>query len=220
MSNPDSFIDEVTEEVRKDRIQAFLRRWAWLGVLIVVLVVGGAAVTEWRRAQAEAEAQSFGDAILSALSAPDVAARRAALGEIEPADAEQTTLLTLLRAAAFARGDDAQPVVARGALLELLEGADDLSPIYRDLVMLKVILLGGTGDSMQDGIMLDEIAAPGRPYRTLAVEQQALMALEAGDEATAITLLRVLTEEAGVTDALRRRALQLIVALGASPDPA
>ncbi|MEM7643828.1 MAG: hypothetical protein AAF366_15045 [Pseudomonadota bacterium] len=219
MSNPDSFVNEVTEEVRKDRIQAFLRRWAWLGVSIVILVVGGAAVTEWRRAQAEASAEAFGDAILAALSGPDLPARRAALSAIEPDDDNQAALLALLRATAANSGDDAQPVVARGALMALAESGD-LNPVYRDLAVLKMILAGGSGDGMQDAVLLEGLAAPGAPYRSLAIEQQALMALADGDEATAITLFRLLTEEAGVSDALRRRALQVMVALGVSPDPA
>ena len=94
------------------------------------------------------------------------------------------------------------------------------SPAYRDLALLKVILAGGTGDPMQDTFVLDELAAPGAPYRLLAIEQQALTALEAGDEDTAVTLLRALTQEAGVTEALRRRAALVMEALGVSPDPA
>jgi hypothetical protein len=48
MANTDSFIDEVNEEVRRDRLFAFFRKWAWLAILIVVLVVGGAAYLEYR----------------------------------------------------------------------------------------------------------------------------------------------------------------------------
>jgi hypothetical protein len=33
MANTDSFIDEVNEEVRRDRLFAFFRKWAWLAVL-------------------------------------------------------------------------------------------------------------------------------------------------------------------------------------------
>ncbi|MEM7710479.1 MAG: hypothetical protein AAF264_06960 [Pseudomonadota bacterium] len=220
MSNPDSFIDEVTEEVRKDRMQAFLRRWAWLGVLIVVLIVGGAAFTEWRRAQADASAQAFGDAILTALAGDDMTSRRAALAEITPEEPAQAALLTLLRATAFATGEDPDPQAARGALVTLAEEGEALDPAYRDLALLKVILAGGTGDPMQDTFVLDELAAPGAPYRLLAIEQQALAALAAGDEETAVTFFRVLTQEAGVTEALRRRAALVMEALGVSPEPA
>ena len=40
MSNPDSFIDEVTEEVRRDKLFALFRKWGWVGVLLVVVIVG------------------------------------------------------------------------------------------------------------------------------------------------------------------------------------
>ena len=48
MSDTDSFIDEVTEEVRRDRMYLLLRRWGWVGVVAVILIVGGAAFNEVR----------------------------------------------------------------------------------------------------------------------------------------------------------------------------
>ena len=48
VSNPDSFIDEVTEEVRRDKLFAFFRRYGWIGVVLALLIVGGAAYSEWQ----------------------------------------------------------------------------------------------------------------------------------------------------------------------------
>lgn len=48
MSNPDSFIDEVTDEVRRDRLFATFRKYGWIGGLLVALIVGGAAYNEWQ----------------------------------------------------------------------------------------------------------------------------------------------------------------------------
>ena len=50
MSNPESFIDEVNEELKRDRLFALMRKYAWIAVLAVVLIVGGAAWNEWRKA--------------------------------------------------------------------------------------------------------------------------------------------------------------------------
>ncbi|MCK0167109.1 hypothetical protein MWU52_06060 [Jannaschia sp. S6380] len=219
MSNPESFINEVSEEVRRDRLYALMRRWGWVAILLILLLVGGAAFNEWRRAQAEDRAQVFGTALLDALEGEDMAARRAALAGIEPADAQQAAILTLLRATATLNGEGGDAASARAELLALAD-AEELSVTYRHLALVKAMLAGGTGDAAQDGAILEELAAPGAPYRPIAVELQALRALEAGDEATALTLLRILTEDAEATEALRRRALQLIVALGASPEPA
>ena len=48
MSNNESFIDEVTEEVRRDRLFAMFRKYGWIGVVLVLGVVGGAAYTDWQ----------------------------------------------------------------------------------------------------------------------------------------------------------------------------
>ena len=61
MSETDSFIEEVTEEVRRDRLYGLLKRWGWAGILFVLIVVGGAAWNEWSKAQARAAAEALGD---------------------------------------------------------------------------------------------------------------------------------------------------------------
>lgn len=213
MSNTDSFIDEVTEDLRRDRMSMLLRRWGWVAVLAVVVLVGGAAFNEWRKAQAEARAQAFGDALVSALDAADPAT---ALAAVEAASPEQGIVLALARAGTLA---DAAPAEAAATLLALGDDAT-LPADYRDLALLKAIWLGGSGDAARDAAILADLATPGRPYRPLAVEQQAFAAIAAGDPATAATLLRLLTEDAEASEALRQRARQTIVALGLEAEPA
>ena len=89
MSDTDSFIDEVTEEVRRDQLFALFRKYGWIGVLAIVLIVGAASWKEWQKAQAEASAQAFGDAIVAAMGSNDSATRAKALAEFdlpEPAE--------------------------------------------------------------------------------------------------------------------------------------
>ena len=60
MSDTDSFIEEVTEEVRRDRLFALMRRYGWIAVAAVLLLVGGTAYREYARAAEAAKAQAFG----------------------------------------------------------------------------------------------------------------------------------------------------------------
>ncbi|CUH28908.1 hypothetical protein JSE7799_00826 [Jannaschia seosinensis] len=219
MSNSESFIEEVNEEVRRDRLYGLMRRWGWVPVLAVLLLVGGAIWSEWSASREAARAQAFGDAVLAALSADDLAARRDALAGITPAEPSQAAVLSFLEATAALNAGNGDTEAARAELLALAN-QPGIDANYRHLALMKVVLAGGTGDAARDGAILDELAAPGAPYRTLAVEQQALRALAAGDRATALTLLRALTEDAETTPALRRRAQQLIVALGEEVAPA
>ncbi|PWJ21171.1 hypothetical protein [Jannaschia seohaensis] len=219
MSNPESFIEEVTEEVRRDRTMALMKRWGPVALAVVVVIVGGAAWNEWQKASAQSQAQAFGDALITALGGEDIAARRDAIAAVEPAREEQQAILALLNATALNNGEGGDPAAARARLLQLAE-TPGLAPLYRDIANLKAIMLGGTGDAAQDAAILETLALPGAPFRPLAIEQQAVQAMAAGDMATAVTLLRALTEDATATADLRRRAAETIVALGASPDPA
>ena len=215
MSNTDSFIEEVTEEVRRDKLFALMRKWGWLPAVIVVGLVGGAAYNEWSKARAQSQAQAFGDAVLAGL-APG--ASPTLLQALPTADANQELVKTLLLASADAA--DGADHVETAAALQALAETDGLPPLYRQLALLKAQMAGGTGDGARDTRILEELATPGTPFRPLAMELQALRQIEAGNAEGAIELLQQVLEEAGATDTLRRRALQVIVALGGNPTPA
>ncbi len=144
MSNPDSFIEEVTEEVRRDRLFKLFRKYGWIGGLAVIGIVGGAAWNEWSKSRAEARAQAFGDAIVDALDTGTPEERRAALGAV-PSDGAQTALLELVLSS-DSQGDMAENLAA----LDKVAADTTLSPAYRDLAVLRRVLLAGTDVALAD----------------------------------------------------------------------
>ncbi|MCB2137073.1 MAG: hypothetical protein KDE08_14190 [Rhodobacteraceae bacterium] len=221
MSDTDSFIDEVTEEVRRDRLFALMRKYGWIGIALVVLIVGGAAYTEWQKASAKAAAEAFGDAVLAAMQSDDSAARVAALDAIAAeagTEGGRTAVVQFLAAAEALTVEDRAGALDR---LQTLAADPALPASLRQLAELKRVILAGDSMAAEErDLTLAGLAAPGAPFRPLAMEQQAmaLMAAEKPDEALA--LLRQLLQEPGVTAGLRRRATQLIVVLGGDPDGA
>lgn len=214
MSNPDSFIAEVTEEVRRDRLFALFRRYGWIAVLAVVLVVGGAAWNEWRKARDRAAAEAFGDAVLSALGVDDRAGRAGTLAAIDAAGG-RGAVLGLLAAAEAVAAEDRDAALARLAAV----AADATLPAsYRSLATLKRVMLAGTAMPVAEReAALAPLAAAGAPFRALALEQQAILRVEAGDGAAAAALLNQVLDEPGITSAQRRRVSQLLVAIAAPP---
>lgn len=214
MSNPDSFIDEVTDEVRRDRLFAMFRKYGWIGVLVVVFIVGGAAFNEWRKSAADARAEAFGDAVLDALDMGGVEERRDALGAIA-ADGDQKAVLQLLLAS--------DPDTDREATLAALDGlANDATQpqSYRDLATLRrVIVLGADASVADRRAALDPIAAAGRPFRTLALEQMAYLLVEEKKTDEAVAALTALMQDQEAPAGLRSRAEQVIVALGGEVQP-
>lgn len=207
MSNPESFIDEVSEEVRRDRLFAMMKRYGWIAVLLVVLLVGGAAWTEYNRAKATAAAQEAGDGILAALEFDDSTQRSEALAAL-PASA----ITALIASSELQLAGDLE---AAAAALDGLVADMTVAQVYRDIAAFKAILLRHDGTSPEDRkIALAPLTAPGSELRLLAMEQTALADIELGDIDAALAGLMAILEDAAVTRGLRDRASSLIVALG------
>ena len=215
MSQTDSFIEEVTEEVRRDRVFALIRKYGWIAILAVMLIVGGAAWREYQKAQIRAEAEGLGASLLAALEQDDAGARVAALENIAPARPGGEAVVAMLKAAEQGRSGDA----ANGAAtLNALAVNPDVPAIYRQIASFKALLLAA--DTMEPGELrsqLEGIIQSGSPMRLLAEEQIALVDAKLGDTQAAIDRLNRILQDADVTAGLRRRATQLIVAMNGEP---
>lgn len=211
MSDTDSFIDEVTEEVRRDRLFALMRRYGWIAVLAVFVLVGGAAWNEWNKAQKRSAAEDFGDRMLAALETEDEAARIQALGAIDAVTPAGKAVLDMLTASEQVASDP------KGAATRLLALADspDVESIYRQIATLKAVMIPDAGLSLDDRrSRLDGLALSAGLMHLLAEEQLAMLDIEAGDNEAAIVRLRQVILDAGATAGLRNRATQVMVALG------
>ncbi|RED11313.1 hypothetical protein [Pontivivens insulae] len=211
MSNPDSFIDEVSEEVRRDQFYGYLRRYGWIGATVIIAIVGGAAYVEWSKASAEADAQVSGGVIDSALQIEEPAARADALAEVTVGDAD--VVARFAQVTSLQQADDAE---GAAALLEELMAGDGL---YADLATLRRVGLPGAVPSPEERIALVEpIIAAGGSFSLLATEQRALALIEMGEVEEAQDILAGLLDAPLATGALRNRAAQMIFATGGTLD--
>ena len=209
MSQTDSFIEEVTEEVRRDRLFALIKKWGWVAALAVIVMVGGAAYNEYRKAQNASNAQTFGDELMAGILADDDGSVLAQIGTDGPTQAAVAANLTA--AAALEKGE-------RERALRELEDAKSLAEapaIYRDLSAFKYALALPRETSADERMSAFEaLTIPGGPFRLLAQEQTALILIEKGDVDAAVALLNTILQDSELTPGLQRRASELIVAVG------
>lgn len=219
MNNNDSFIDEVSEEVRRDRLYSVLSRYGWVIAALVILVVGGAAVNEWRKLHSASRAEAAGDAFRAAFAEADPATRAGMLGDLAAAGAQGAVLARVAEAGADL---DAGKTDAAAGTLDTVAGDGAAGELYRSLAALeRVMVLGPAMDASERQAALELLTNPGAPFRALALEQRALMHLEAGDKAAAITDLEAALAEPQTTEALTGRVRQLVIASGGEvPAPA
>ena len=210
MSETDNFIDEVSEEVRKDKLYATIRKYGWLAVVIVLALVGGTAFREYKIASANKVAQKTGDAISKAISLEGPEARAAALSEIIAND-KNVAIIELLKAAEQEAGGE---FAASVETLEALE-ASKLPSAYRELAHFKKLLIEKDGLNEDARIAgLNELAASASPYALYAKEQLSLIDLAKGRKEAAINRLSQILEDANLSQSLRQRVSQLMIILG------
>ena len=209
MSDTDSFIDEVTEEVRRDRLFGYFRRYGWIAAVVILGLVGGTAYNEWSKSTAAQVAQARGDALLDALDMDDDTASITALSEIATNEGGDVV------ASFLAAGAD-QSQAAN--LLGVIAANTDHPEYIRDLARLK---LATTPDAVsQDAavLILTDLSAAGGLYRNAATEMLVAIELERGNVDAAVTLLQAHIQDAQATQEQIQRMGELIVALGATPE--
>lgn len=209
MSDTDSFIDEVTEEVRRDRLFGYFRRYGWIPAVIILALVGGTAYGEWSKSVVAQAAQVRGDALLDALDVQDKPESISALSSIvaqEDTDVVASFLLAGL-----------DQSLASELLTAISENMDQ--PKYiRDLARLKLAATPDAASKDEAVSILTDLSAPGGLYRNAATEILVALELQRGNRDVALELLQSHVQDAGATQAQVQRMGELIVALGAIPD--
>ncbi|MEK9991852.1 MAG: hypothetical protein VW634_05385 [Paracoccaceae bacterium] len=215
VSDTDSFIEEVSEEVRRDRLYKFLRKYAWVGILAVVTIVGGTTYLEFQKAQARTEAEEVGTAIINALDISGLEERAEELRKVEVSNSEAKAIVAMLLAAEEISLENYE---AASASLNAIFEDPSVSRVYRDMAKFKFLLI--SHGNIEDNLILagfKEMASPGNPFRLLAEEQIALLMLKTQDFEAAVDTLKSILEDAELTDTIRQRVSQLLMSLGVDP---
>ena len=207
-------MQEVSEEVRKDRFYRILKKWGWVGIALIVALVGGASFNEWNKESKINSARNLGDRVLAAIESKDVID----LKEIEIKNVTQDIFIKNLMSAILFSDDKLD---ASKKALEEIGGIPGITKTYKDLNAFKLGLLllksGNLTGEERFGVF-EALVEPGSPFRSLAKEQQALILIEQGKIELAIKTLVEITDDSETTDTLRRRVTQLRISLGSDPN--
>lgn len=212
MTQNDSFIHEVTEEVRREKLYRFFRRYGWVIVAAIVIIIAAAAINEWRKARAQAAAEATGDAMLAAFAVADPAAQAAALGAMADAGGSAAVLARFQQAASLSNSGNKQAAVAA---LALIAGDAAVPVMMQSMARLKMVMIQGPDMESADRLaILDELGQAGSPFRMLALEQRALVHAEGGQNDAAIADLMEIYQSAEAPATAKQRVGQLVIALG------
>ena len=216
MSDTDSFLQEVSEELRRDRLYKNLRKYGWIAILLVILIVGAATYREYLKSQAATEAQLFGTSIIDALNEKNAVDRISKLQKINVPSENAKAILAMLLSAET-NGNNSLGL--ENSTLSDITQSLSIDDHYRDLLNFKILL--GSAETMnldERSTAFEALSKPGNPFRLLAEEQMVLIEIELGNTDKAIKKISQILLDSELTAGLRNRATQMMIALGKDPE--
>lgn len=217
MSDRDSFIDEVSEEVRRDRMYALWRRWGPYvigGVVVVVALAGGKA---WMDAEAIQDARNAGGAMIAASEIAPTEAAEALTTLAEQTGDDGAAVLARLRAAGAFAADGREAEAAQAYEIVAENSAADR--VLRDFAAFRAVMESASGmEPMARAEALTPIADGNGAFRLLALEARGAALLAAGETEAATEALRAVAVDEAAPQGLRQRVEAVLTAIGAADE--
>jgi hypothetical protein len=206
--------DEVEEDLRAERAEKLLKKYAWVIVALAVAIVAAAGGWQlWNRYQARQDTATAARYVAAGGAADTGASNLAALDQLATTAPEGYRTLARLRAAGLKADSGDLP----GAVALWNQVAADTSAdrLLRDLASLLATQRElDKGDPAQLEARLKPLAESGNAWSTLAQEQLAMLDLRQGKVDAARTKLRMLSVDIDAPSGLRARAGALLAGLG------
>ena len=210
--------DEVEEDLRAERAEKLLKKYAWVLLAAVVAIVGAAAGWQlWSRYQARQDAAAAVRFVQAQNTAEQPGAAKAdqiaALDQLAATGPEGYKTLARLRAAALKA--DSGDLPGAEALWNAVASDSGADQLLRDFASLMAVARDlDHGDPAQLEVRLKPLAEPGNAWASLAREQLALLDLRQGRVDDARKALQALSIDIGAPAGLRQRASALLAGLG------
>lgn len=215
---PVSFEREVDENLRRDQMADFAKKYGKWIILGLVLFLAAVAFSLWWQDRQDKIAGERGEQMALILrdiennKLDDVPARLDALAAESDGAARATALMTRA-AVALRQGDRAKAAESYGAVAS----DDSLPEPYRDLATIRQTLLE-YNDLEPDTIIarMQPLAQPGEPFYGSAAELTAIAMERAGRTKEAAQLFSAIAQDNSVPATLRSRAEQMASSLSAA----
>lgn len=212
----ETFLREVDEELRKERMNRFVARYGWAIIAAIVLLLGavGGGIW-WKNRQAEAAAAK-GETLLEALDSLEAGNRNAAVPKI--AELAQSNVDGYRVAALFTRANSETAAGNNAAAIATLrsiaqdEGIDES---YRQAALVRQTALEFDTLPPQQVIQrLAPIARPGSAWFGTAGEMVGIAYLKLRQPNRAGPLFAQIGRDESVPPSIRTRAVQMAGSLG------
>jgi hypothetical protein len=212
----ETFLREVDEELRRDQMNNFVRRYGWAIAAAFLLVLGGVGGWIWWQGHQRDAVAGQGETLTAALDSLEAGNRNAAAPKI--AELENSNVPGYRAAALFARANSqtaAGNAPAAIATLRAIAADEGLDETYRQAAIVRQTQLEfDTLPPQQVVQRLRPLARPGSAWLGSAGEMLGVAYLKLHRPDLAGPVFGAIGRDENVPDSIRTRAVQMAGSLG------
>jgi hypothetical protein len=212
----ESFLREVDENLRRDRLRDFGKRYGgWLVTAVALFLIASGGFIWWQQHKVERSQQHVEQLAeifknIGAGAPGDAPKQLDQLSDSSSKGVRATAMFT--RAALAVQQNDLKLATAK---YREIAADGSLPQPYRDAALLRQTALEFDSLQPQEVISrLQPLAKPGTPWFGTAGEMTALALIKQGQPAQAAQLFAALAKDNSVPDAIRARSVQIASSLG------
>jgi hypothetical protein len=202
VSENESFIDEVTEEVRRDKLYLLLKRYGWVPVIVIITVILTSIFIEIRNNEKVIEAENLGDLLASSLSG-DTEVKAILSNDIS--STPKSLIALLLEAKILENKLEYQTAIAA---YQTVLSREEIPTSLRDFVKFKLVLLV-KDDPIGVKKLIGDLINPDGSFYLLALEQKVLIEIGEKRWNEAIANLNLILADPDVSQGMISRATQI-----------
>lgn len=216
----ESFLREVDENLRRDQMEQFARRYGkWLIAGIVIFLAAIAAYLYWQSQQREQVSERTEElmSIYTDIAAGNVEQAKKRLEPLAEADNDVVRATALLTQAALAlESNDRETALAKYRALS----SEDYPEPYQNLGLVRSTALEFDALKPEQVISrLEPLAKPGEPWFGTAGEMTAMAYIKQGQDRKAGELFAAIAADKQLPETIRSRATQIAGTLGVDASP-
>jgi hypothetical protein len=218
----ETFVREVDENLRRDRIRDFFRQngtWLVAGLILFLAACGGIIWYQQHREQrAEAHVEQLAQ-IYKDIGTGNTSKVPQQLDDLATADSKAVRASALFMRAAFAIQQNDQKLAI--ATYKTIADDSSLPDAYRNAALIRQTALEFDQLQPQQVISrLEPLTKAGNPWFGSAGEMTALAMIKQGKTKEAGQLFATIAKDKGAPDSIRNRAIQISGSLGADASAA
>lgn len=217
----ETFLREVDEELRRERINTFVARYGWAIFAAILLVLGAIGGFIWWQNRQQEQAAAQGESLLEALDSLENGNRNAAMPKV--GELAESDIAGYRAAALFARAtaqSEANDNAAAIATLRSIAADADFAEPYRQAALVRQTELEFDRLRPQQVIQrLGPLARPGNAWFGSAGEMVGIAHLRMNRPDLAGPLFARIGRDETVPPTIRTRAIQMAGSLGINAMP-